>query len=220
MPVPLVTLKLATSLDGKIATASGESRWITGPLAREQGHRLRAEHDAVVIGIGTALADDPELTVRIKDYKGKQPARVVFDSQQRLPVTSRLVQTAHAVPTLLISTRPLNSALTDAGVVGLCLEGSRPGVADAVVQLAQLGVRLGIGLERLYIEGGGQLATSFMLSGLVGRLEWFRAPMVLGQEGRPGLGALGPKSLASAPRFRRTQIVPLGDDVWERYERI
>lgn len=220
MPEPLVTLKLATSLDGKIATASGESRWITGPLAREQGHRLRSEHDAVVIGIGTALADDPDLTVRLDGYQGKQPTRVVFDSHQRLPVSARLVQTASEVPTILISTRPLNSALTDAGVVGLCLEGNRPGVADAVVQLAQLGGRLGRGLDRLYIEGGGQLAASFVLSGLVDRLEWFRAPLVLGQEGRPGLGALEIASLADAPRFRRTQTVPLGDDAWERYERI
>ncbi len=219
-PGPLVTLKLATSLDGKIATAKGESRWITGELAREQGHRLRSEHDAVVIGIGTALADDPELTVRLEGYQGRQPTRVVFDSQQRLPVSSKLVQTARDVPTILISTRPLNLLLTDAGVIGLCLKGERPGIGDAAWQLAQLGKHLGIGLDRLYIEGGGQLAASFMLSGLVDRLEWFRAPIVLGQEGRSGLGALHLASLAAAPRFRRSQIVPLGDDVWERYERI
>lgn len=219
-PGPLVTLKLATSLDGKIATAKGESRWITGPQAREQGQRLRSEHDAVVIGIGTALADDPELTVRLEGYQGRQPARVVFDSHQRLPVSSKLVQTARDVPTIVISTSPLNLALTDAGVVGLCLKGLKPGIADSAWQLAQLGKRLGIGLDRLYIEGGGQLAASFVLSGLVDRLEWFRAPIVLGEEGRSGLGALHLASLAAAPRFRRSQIVPLGDDVWERYERI
>ena len=219
-PGPLVTLKLATSLDGKIATAKGESRWITGELAREQGHRLRSEHDAVVIGIGTALADDPELTVRLEGYQGRQPARVVFDSHQRLPVSSKLVQTARDVPTILISTSPLNLALTDAGVVGVCLKGDRPGIADAAWQLAQLGKHLGIGLDRLYIEGGGQLAASFIRSGLVDRLEWFRAPIVLGQEGRSGLGALQLGSLAAAPRFRRSQSVPLGDDVWERYERM
>ena len=219
-PGPLVTQKLATSLDGKIATAKGESRWITGPQAREHGHRLRSEHDAVVIGIGTALADDPELTVRLEGYQGRQPARVVFDSHQRLPIASKLVQTARDVPTIVISTSPLNLALTDAGVIGLCLKGDRPGIADAVWQLAQLGKHIGIGLDRLYIEGGGQLAASFILSGLVDRLEWFRAPIVLGQEGRSGLGALHLGSLATAPRFRRSQIVPLGDDVWERYERM
>jgi diaminohydroxyphosphoribosylaminopyrimidine deaminase/5-amino-6-(5-phosphoribosylamino)uracil reductase len=124
------------------------------------------------------------------------------------------------VPTVLISTSPLNLALIDAGVIGVCLKGDRPGIADAVWQLAQLGKHIGIGLDRLYIEGGGQLAASFILSGLVDRLEWFRAPIVLGQEGRSGLGALHLGSLATAPRFRRSQIVPLGDDVWERYERM
>ena len=89
-----VTLKLATSLDGRIATATGESRWITGETARAAVHALRAEHHAVVIGIETALADDPELTVRIEGHAGAQPARVVLDSRQRLPVEGRLARTA------------------------------------------------------------------------------------------------------------------------------
>ena len=84
-----VTLKLATSLDGRIATACGESRWITGEAARAAVHRLRSEHDAVLVGIETALADDPELTVRLEGYQGRQPARVVFDSHQRLPLSSK-----------------------------------------------------------------------------------------------------------------------------------
>ena len=98
-----VTLKLATSLDGRIATVSGESRWITGEEARAQVHRLRAEHDAVVIGIGTALADDPELTVRLPDYTGPQPARVVLDSRGRLPAESRLARTAGEVRTYVVT---------------------------------------------------------------------------------------------------------------------
>ena len=94
MSTSRLTLKLATSLDGRIATASGESRWITGPQAREQVHRLRSEHDAVMVGIETALADDPDLTVRLAGYSGKQPARVVLDSRLRLPSSAKLVQTA------------------------------------------------------------------------------------------------------------------------------
>src|SRR3954453_10464598 len=99
-----VTLKLATSLDGRIATAGGESRWITGEAAREQAHRLRAAHDAVLVGVETALADDPELTVRLAGYNGPQPARVVLDSRQRLRLESKLVATAREVPTYVVAT--------------------------------------------------------------------------------------------------------------------
>ena len=94
-----VTLKLATSLDGRIATASGESRWITCAASREAVHALRADNDAVLVGVETALADDPELIVRLPDYSGKQPARVVLDSQLRLPTESKLAKTARETPT-------------------------------------------------------------------------------------------------------------------------
>src|SRR5687768_6992657 len=99
-----VTLKLATSLDGRIATASGESRWITGPAAREEVHRLRAMHQAVLVGVETAIADDPELTVRLPGFVGIQPTRVVLDSRQRLPSNTRLVHEASRLDTLVIST--------------------------------------------------------------------------------------------------------------------
>jgi len=215
MSVSQLTLKLATSLDGRIATASGESRWITGPLARSAVHRLRAEHDAVLIGIETALADDPELTVRMEDYAGKQPLRVVLDSRQRLPVTSRLVRSARETPTLVVSCTPPRSDLTDLGVVVLQLaEAGYPAPGDIVTALA------GLGLRRLFLEGGGQVAASFLREGLVDALEWFRSPMLLGQDGRPAVGLLQSASLAGVPRFRRTSIEILGDDAWERYERI
>src|SRR5690606_12673247 len=106
--------KLATSLDGRIATAGGESRWITGAQAREQVHRLRAAHDAVVIGIETALANDPELTVRLADHAGRQPARVVLDSRQRLTPACKLVATARETPTYVIATGEPAAHLADA----------------------------------------------------------------------------------------------------------
>lgn len=210
-----VTLKLATSLDGRIATAAGESRWITGPDARRQAHWLRAEHDAVLIGVETALADDPELTVRLDGYDGPQPARVVLDSRQRLPVQGKLAQTARNISTYVVSAGPPFEALESLGVRTLCVEapGGRP---DPLAVVRALSAE---GLDRLMIEGGGQVAASFLAAGLVERLEWFRAPILLGAEGRPCVAALALAALADAPRFRRTAIETLGEDLWERYER-
>lgn len=210
-----VTLKLATSLDGRIATAAGESRWITGEAAREQVHRLRAAHHAVVIGIETALADDPELTVRLAGYAGRQPARVVLDTRQRLTPTSRLVTSARDVSTWVISTREPDQRLLDAGVRVLTVPGvGHPPVAQVVTALAEQG------LIDLFVEGGGQVAGSFLQAGLVNAIEWFRAPILLGDEGRPAIGHLAVAALDAAPHFRRVEVTPLGDDLWERYARL
>ncbi len=212
-----VTLKLATSLDGRIATATGESRWITGSEAREATHRLRAEHDAVLVGVETALADDPELTVRLPGWSGAQPARVVLDSRQRLVDDCKLVTTARDIPTYLISTTPPEPRLTQAGVRVLQVHAvgeERPELRDVVETLAREG------LSRLFVEGGGQVAASFLRCALVDRLEWFRAPLVIGGEGRPGIGALAVTALAEAPRMRRLEVREVGADLWERYERI
>ena len=212
-----VTLKLATSLDGRIATATGESRWVTGPEAREAVHRLRAEHDAVVVGVETALADDPELTVRLPAYAGPQPARVVLDSRQRLADGSRLVATARDIPTWLISTTPPEPRLLAAGVKVLQVQAggdARPELRDVMSALAREG------LKRLFVEGGGQVAASFLGSGFVDALEWFRAPIVIGGEGRPAIGSLALAALSDAPRLKRVDVRQLGPDLWERYERI
>jgi len=211
-----VTLKLATSLDGRIATASGESRWITGAASREQVHRLRAAHDAVLIGIETALADDPELTVRLPGYNGRQPARVVLDSRQRLTPECKLVQTARDVPTYVIATEDPLPVLVDAGVKVLTVRAlgeDRPELKTVVQTLAAEG------LSDLFVEGGGQVAGSFLRCGLVDALEWFRSPILIGGEGRPGVGALAVAALAEAPHFRRVEVTALGDDLWERYAR-
>ncbi|MES2896700.1 MAG: RibD family protein [Pseudomonadota bacterium] len=212
-----VTLKLATSLDGRIATATGESRWITGPEAREATHRLRSEHDAVLVGIETALADDPELTVRLPGWTGPHPARVVLDSRQRLADGCKLVATAREIPTYVVSTTPPDPRLTNAGVRVLqvgAIGDERPELRDVVATLAREG------LERLFVEGGGQVAASFLRCGLADRLEWFRAPIVIGGEGRPGIGALAVTALADAPKLRRLEVLEVGADLWERYERI
>jgi diaminohydroxyphosphoribosylaminopyrimidine deaminase/5-amino-6-(5-phosphoribosylamino)uracil reductase len=211
-----VTLKLATSLDGRIATASGESRWITGEASREQVHRLRAGHDAVLVGIETALADDPELTVRLPGYAGPQPARVVLDSRQRLTPDCKLVKTARGIPTYVVATGEPERALSEAGVRVLTVPAigeDRPDLKSVVQALADKG------LSRLFVEGGGQVAGSFLRCGLVDAIEWFRAPILIGGEGRPGIGALAVAGLAEAPHFRRVEVRELGPDLWERYAR-
>ncbi|HKR89218.1 MAG TPA: RibD family protein [Phenylobacterium sp.] len=212
-----VTLKLATSLDGRIATASGQSRWITGERSRQAVHSLRAQHDAVLVGAETALADDPELTVRLPGYAGPQPARVVLDSRQRLPDGCGLVASARQVPTYVVATTKPAARLLEAGVRVLrapAVGEDRPELKVVVQALAAEG------LHRLFVEGGGQVAASFLRCGLVDAVEWFRAPIVIGGEGRPAVGALAVSGLADAPHFRRTEVRELGEDLWERYERI
>jgi len=213
----MITLKLATSLDGRIATASGESRWITGEAARQAVHQIRSEHDAVLVGAETALADDPELTVRLPDYTGRQPARVVLDSRQRLSPGCKLVKTARETPTYIVATTGPDPALVAAGVCVLQVRAvgeDRPELKTVVQALADEG------LSSIFVEGGGQVAASFLRCGLVDALEWFRAPILIGGEGRPGVGALALAALAAAPHFRRIEVREVGDDLWERYARV
>jgi diaminohydroxyphosphoribosylaminopyrimidine deaminase/5-amino-6-(5-phosphoribosylamino)uracil reductase len=214
MPAPdqrvRVTLKLATSLDGRIATASGESRWITGEAARLEGHRLRAAHDAILVGVETVLADDPELTARLPGRPVDQPLRVVLDSRLRTPATAKVAKGGDS----LILTVADPASVGDAVVERVEAEEGRPSAAACLSALKRRGV------GSVLIEGGGQVAASFLRAGLVDRLEWFRAPILLGGEGRPCVAALALARLSEAPRFRRLAVEPCGDDLWERYERV
>jgi len=203
-----VTLKLATSLDGRIATASGESRWITGEAARLEGHRLRATHGAILVGVETILADDPELTVRLPGRSVDQPLRVVLDSRLRTPATAKIASGGDS----LILTVAEPSAIGSALVERVEADDGRIDVAACLSALKRRGV------ASVLIEGGGQVAASFLRAGLVDRIEWFRAPILLGGEGRPCVGGLSLANLAAAPQFRRLSAEPVGDDLWERYD--
>ena len=211
---PEITLKLATTLDGRIATHGGESRWITGEEARRCVHELRSGHDAVLVGIETAIKDDPELTVRLAGYEGYQPARVVLDSRARLPVQSKLAQTARVIPTLVVTTQPAPGELLSLGVREIRVPSKHQRVdLDAALQaLAELGI------QRLFVEGGGVIATAFVRAGYVDRLEWFRAPTILGGDARPVIGHLNIEDLSRIYRFNRLGVQALGDDLWETYE--
>jgi diaminohydroxyphosphoribosylaminopyrimidine deaminase/5-amino-6-(5-phosphoribosylamino)uracil reductase len=211
---PQITLKLATTLDGRIATHAGESKWITGEDSRRCVHELRAGHDAVLVGIETALKDDPELTVRLAGYEGYQPARVVLDSKARLPLSSKLAQTARVIPTLLVTTQPAPGELLALGVREIRV----PSKHQRVDLDAALEALAGLGIERLFVEGGGVIATSFLRAGYVDRLEWFRAPTILGGDARPVIGHLNIDALSHIHRFTRLGVQSLGDDLWETYE--
>lgn len=221
MSRPHIILKLATSLDGRIATGAGESRWITGPAAREEVHRLRAQVDAVLIGTGTALADDPELTVRLGKAPARQPMRVVLDSRLRLPLRSKLVATIATAPLLVIGVAGADAAataaLTKAGAKVATVAGLA-GRVDLAAALDLLGRAHGV--ARVLVESGGKLAASLIRAGLVDRLEWVRAPILLGADGRPAIDTLDLARLSQAPRFRRLAVREVGADLWESYERI
>lgn len=206
---PRITLKLATSLDGRIATASGESQWITGQEARLEGHRLRASHDAILVGVETVLKDDPELTARLPGRSVDQPLRVVLDSYLRTPPTARL-----AGENTLILTSNEPRIIGAARVQQVAAEDDRPAISAVLSALSAAGV------TSVLIEGGGQVAASFLKAGVVDRLEWFRAPILLGGEGRACVAGLALAKLANAPKFRRLSVQVVGDDLWERYERL
>lgn len=210
MARPSLTLKLATSLDGRIALASGESQWITGEAARAAGRRLRAEHDAVLVGIGTALADDPLLTVR--EAPGPQPLRVVLDSRARLPLTSRLVETAAQAPVAIVTGPDAHTAELESRGVRVLRAALAHGRVDPAAALDALAA---LGVESVLIEGGGEVAAAFLGADLVDRLEWFRAPVILGGDARAGVGPLALERLSAAVRWRRLDLRRLEDDVWE-----
>jgi diaminohydroxyphosphoribosylaminopyrimidine deaminase/5-amino-6-(5-phosphoribosylamino)uracil reductase len=214
---PLVALKLAQSLDGRIATAAGESRWITGPEARALGHRLRAEHDAIMVGSGTAAADDPELTCRLDGLEARSPVRVVVDGRASLSPVSRLARTARAVPTWLLTgedaaTGPLEAA----GVRVLRVASDHAGHLDVAAGLRALA---GEGLTRVLVEGGAGLAGALTGRGVVDRLYLFAGGRVLGGDGLAAIGAFGLEALADAPRFRHIHNFACGPDrlqLWTR----
>lgn len=216
---PMVTLKLASTLDGRIATAAGESQWITGGPARRAAHALRGSHDAVMVGVGTVLADDPALTCRIPGMRRRPEVRVVLDSQLRTGLLTQLVRTARTTPTWIVHRADADAARQDAllgaGVRLLPVRGGTHGV-DLDAALAALGAA---GLTRVLAEGGGQVAGALLRAGLVDRLAWFHAPGVIGGDGWPAAQAFGVTALDGMPRFRRTSVRCLGDDVLTEFVR-
>ncbi len=200
---PFVTAKFAMSLDGKIATRTGESQWITGEEARAHAHRLRHMHDAILVGVNTVIADDPELTVRINGDRLRQPLRVVVDSQLRIRQSARIVGSN----TLIATTRR--------GRVGAAEVLRLPAAADGRVALPALLDELGQrGILSLLVEGGAEVHASFFAEGLVDKVYAYVAPRLIGGKEAPGpLGGAGVEHLAGSTQLHELDFARLGDDI-------
>ncbi len=211
--LPFVTLKVASTLDGKIATAPGESRWITSPAARKLVHQWRGRSDAIVTGIGTVLADDPSLTPRVGAGQSRAPLRIILDPSLRIPLCAKVL-TDHQAPTLIVTTAQAavakRAALQEIGVEVLTLPSRRGRIAWPVL-LSELGRR---GIASLLIEGGAEVNVLALREGVVDRVLFFLAPTLLG--GRDAVGAIGgrsPTRLRDAMSLKRVSVTRVGPDI-------
>ena len=184
---PRVTLKLATSLDGKIALSNGHSKWITGPESRAEVHRMRAAHDAILTGVGTILADDPEFTARTDPMPDKQPDLIILDREGRMNMGAKVFARGDRQVILRAS-----------GDIGAAIAG----------------------YATVMIEAGARIAAAALRADVIDRVEWFRAPKVLGGDGLSVFAELGLESLELAPIFKRIAVTERGDDLQETYERV
>jgi diaminohydroxyphosphoribosylaminopyrimidine deaminase / 5-amino-6-(5-phosphoribosylamino)uracil reductase len=199
---PFVLLKFAASLDGKIATRDGETKWISSPDSRRLVHEWRATMDAVAVGSGTALEDDPDLRARDCDPPAeRQPLRVVFDRRGRLPAASALARSAGAAPVVRIA--PASARHPPPGVERLDAD-------DASAALQALGAR---GIQSMLLEGGGGLAAGLIGAGLVDAIAFFAAPLLIGGDDAPGLLASGAGRLADASRLHDLRVRAVGPDL-------
>ena len=210
---PFLTLKLASTLDGQIATRTGESRWITGSDARARVHLMRARSDAVLVGVGSVLADDPSLDVRLPGLEAIHPIRVVADTRLQTPLTSTLARSANERPLVLLTSvdteAPRIEAFKALGAQVLPIPMLRSGLsmADGLAELAT------IGIGSLLCEGGGRLAASLIREGLVDELVWFSAGGTMGSGGAPAISDFGLEALNDMPRFSQISVEQVGDDI-------
>ncbi|HIF09134.1 MAG TPA: bifunctional diaminohydroxyphosphoribosylaminopyrimidine deaminase/5-amino-6-(5-phosphoribosylamino)uracil reductase RibD [Sneathiellales bacterium] len=215
---PLITVKVATSLDGKIALHNGRSKWITGATARARAHLMRASHDGIMVGVGTVVADDPELFCRLPGLADRSPIRIIADSRLRTPLTAKLVAGVQKTSTWVIAldttANERKRAFADVGVEVIEVGPNKDGRLDMATAVTALGSR---GLQSVLVEGGGRLISSMLAARLVDRMAWFHAPKVIGGDGIPAAAALGIGSLTDAPQFRRIDCQTVGEDILEIY---
>lgn len=214
---PKVTLKVASSLDGRIATQTGQSKWITSAQSRARVHQMRGAHDCVLTGIGTILADDAELTARLEAAPPRQPLRVVLDTYARTPKSARIITTQNLGPVRLFH----GSGCAQTFDFG--------GVARSYVGVEPLGYGLNLsevlgllcaeyGVQTVMVEAGSRVAGAFLRAGLVDSLVWFRAPIIIGGDGLSVFDALGVDSLTDSLAFDCVDIIRVGIDLMETYQ--
>jgi len=207
---PFVELKLAMSLDGRIASKTGDAKWITGEASREQGHRLRRKHSAIVVGVETVLRDDPRLNVRHVD--GKDPVPIVLDSSGRIPLSSKLLQ---APSSAIVATCAMPEAIQQeieamgARVWRLPAEDDRVSIPALLKRMADAS------LDSLLVEGGGEVAAAFLEAGAVDKVSFFYAPILVGgRDAVPAIGGTGVDRIADALRLERVTTRRLGEDLY------
>ncbi|HRC44030.1 MAG TPA: bifunctional diaminohydroxyphosphoribosylaminopyrimidine deaminase/5-amino-6-(5-phosphoribosylamino)uracil reductase RibD [Nitrospira sp.] len=215
---PFTILKAGMTLDGKIATASGESQWITDEIARQQAHRLRADVDAILVGIGTVLRDNPQLTARVTDdpprLAPRQPLRIVVDSRLRIPVKAKVLQDQQTAHTLIATTAAASvrkiDLLRKRGIDVLVLP-----TTGGHVNLPVLWARLGqLGVTTVLVEGGSDVNAAVLQAGLPQRLMWYVAPLLLGGQDAKGIfGGQSPRRLRNAVPLKNVRIEPVGRDM-------
>ena len=217
---PVFTLKVATTLDGRIATQGGESQWITGPEARRAGHLFRARHDAVMVGSGTVVADDPTLTSRLPGVENKSRPRIVMDGRLRLGLESKLVKTIPDAPLWIVTSNNRDAKSVEdlahrgAQVIEIPAdENGHPNIHTAVTQLGKRG------LTRILVEGGGQLVSSLLEAEYIDQIAWFRAPSIMGEEGIPSVGKLNIKKISELSEFKRISSRNIGEDCLDILDR-
>ena len=209
--IPLVTLKFAQTLDGRIATVTGNSRWISSEPSRKLAHKLRSLYDGILVGVGTVLADDSQLTVRL--VKGRNPTRIVLDSELRIPVSSKVLRDQEVSHTIVATTPRAEKEkfrqLSAMGIEVLVVQADEEGRVDLKVLLGMLGER---GISSLLVEGGTTVTTALLQQGLVDKLVVFIAPKILGK-GIEAIGDLGIKDIDQALKLSRVRSYRRGEDM-------
>ena len=214
---PLVSLKIASSLDGKIATANGNSKWITGELSRMHGHSLRANHDVILVGINTVLKDDPKLNCRIRGLEKYSPVRVIVDSSLSIPLTSNVIKNLDKIPTIIWTKKNINSPkkkkLINMGVEIIELEkiDNKLNLIEGLTILSEKGY------NKVLVEGGSEISASLMANNLIDKVFLYRSGIFIGGDGLSGIASYNINNLDLIKRYKLLKTRVLDDDVLEEW---